>query len=72
MNDEKMLKQLGLKLKYERMKQGYTQESLAEKVEVHEKYISLLETGKQNVTLKTLNRIANALNIEICRLLMFE
>lgn len=72
MNDEKMLKQLGLKLKYERMKQGYTQESLAEKVEVHEKYISLLETGKQNVTLKTLNRIANALNIEIYRLLMFE
>ena len=72
MNDEKMLKQLGLKLKYERMKQGYTQESLAEKVEVHEKYISLLETGKQNVTLKPLNRIANALNIEIYRLLMFE
>ena len=72
MNDEKMLKQLGLKLKYERMKQGYTQESLAEKVEVHEKYISLLETGKQNVALKTLNRIANALNIEIYRLLMFE
>ena len=72
MNDEEMLKQLGLKLKYERMKQGYTQEKLAEKVEVHEKYISLLETGKQNVTLKTLNRIANALNIEIYRLLMFE
>lgn len=72
MNDEQMLKNLGLKLKYERMKQGYTQESLAEKVEVHEKYISLLETGKQNVTLKTLNRIANVLDIEIYKLLIFD
>lgn len=72
MNDETVLKNLGLKLKYERLKKGYTQESLAEKVEVHEKYISLLETGKQNVTLKTLNRIANVLEVEIYKFLMFD
>ncbi len=72
MNDEQMLKNLGLKLKYERLKKGFTQEKLAEKVEVHEKYISLLETGKQNVTLKTLNRIANVLEIEIYKLLIFD
>ena len=67
-----VLKNLGLKLKYERLKKGLTQESLAEKVEVHEKYISLLETGKQNLTLKTLNRIANALEIDIYKLLIFD
>ena len=72
MNDEMVLKNLGLKLKYERLKKGLTQESLAEKVEVHEKYISLLETGKQNLTLKTLNRIANALEIDIYKLLIFD
>ncbi len=72
MNDDQMLKNLGLKLKYERLKKGFTQETLAEKVEVHEKYISLLETGKQNVTLKTLNRIANVLEIEIYKLLIFD
>ena len=72
MNDEIVLKNLGLKLKYERLKKGYTQERLAEKVEVHEKYISLLETGKQNVTLKTLNRIANVLEVEIYKFLMFD
>ncbi len=72
MNDETVLKNLGLKLKYERLKKGYTQERLAEKVEVHEKYISLLETGKQNVTLKTLNRIANVLEVEIYKFLMFD
>ena len=72
MNDEMVLKNLGLKLNYERMKKGFTQETLAEKVEVHEKYISLLETGKQNITLKTLNRIANALEIEIYKLLIFD
>ena len=72
MNDDQMLKNLGLKLKYERLKKVFTQETLAEKVEVHEKYISLLETGKQNVTLKTLNRIANVLEIEIYKLLIFD
>lgn len=72
MNDELILKNLGIKLKYERLKKGYTQEILAEKVDVHEKYISLLETGKQNITIKTLNRIANALDIDIYKLLMFD
>ncbi len=72
MNDELILKNLGMKLKYERLKKGYTQEVLAEKVDVHEKYISLLETGKQNITIKTLNRIANALEIDIYKLLIFD
>ncbi len=72
MNDETVLKNLGLKLKYERLKKGFTQEALAEDVGVHEKYISLLENGKQNLTLKTLNRIANALEIDIYKLLFFD
>lgn len=72
MNDELILKNLGMKLKYERLKKGFTQEVLAEKVDVHEKYISLLETGKQNITIKTLNRIANALEIDIYKLLIFD
>lgn len=72
MNDKLILKNLGMKLKYERLKKGYTQEVLAEKVDVHEKYISLLETGKQNITIKTLNRIANALEIDIYKLLIFD
>ena len=42
-----------------------TQAQLAEIIGVHEKYIGVIESGKQNITLKTLNKIANALQIEI-------
>lgn len=72
MNDEEILKNLGLKLKYKRLQKGYTQETLAEIIDVHEKYIGKIETGKQNITIKTLNRIANALEIDIHSLLMFD
>lgn len=72
MNDEEILKNLGIKLKYKRLQKGLTQEALAEMIDVHEKYIGKIETGKQNITIKTLNRIANALEIDIYNLLMFD
>ena len=46
------------------MKKGLTQFQLAEKLNVHEKHICKIETGKQNVTLKTLEKIAKALEVE--------
>jgi transcriptional regulator with XRE-family HTH domain len=63
MNEERLLKVFGLNLKLERMKQGLTQAQLAELLNVHEKHVCKIETGKQNVTLKTLARIANTLNV---------
>ena len=63
MDEEKLLKVFGFNMKVERMKQGLTQAKLAEILNVHEKHIGKIETGRQNVTLKTLSRIANALNI---------
>ena len=42
-----------------------TQAQPAEMIDVHEKYIGVIETGKQNITLKTLNKLANALNVPI-------
>lgn len=72
MKDEEILKNLGIKLKYKRLQKGLIQEVLAEMIDVHEKYIGKIETGKQNITIKTLNRIANALEIDIYNLLMFD
>ena len=69
MNNKDILKTFGLNVKFERMKQWLTQAQLAELIDVHEKYIGKIETGKQNVTVKTLNKIAQALNINIIRLL---
>jgi len=43
---------------------GLTQESLALEAEVDRSYISLLERGKHNVTLKMLLRLCQVMNIE--------
>lgn len=69
MNDTELLNRIGLNIKVERTIKKLTQAQLAEKVEVHEKYIGKIESGKQNITVKTLNKIANALNINILKLL---
>ena len=49
-----ILKIFGLNVKIERLKLGYTQAKLAELLNIHEKHVCKLETGHQNVTLKTL------------------
>lgn len=63
MSDD-VLKVFGFNLKVERMKRGLTQAQLAELLGVHEKHICKIETGRQNVTLKTLDKIASVLNIK--------
>ena len=69
MNDMGILKILGLNVKYERLKRGWTQEEFAEILNVHEKHICKIETGKQNITLKTLTKIADALGVSEAALL---
>lgn len=69
MDDKELFSRIGLNVRVERTIKRLTQAQLAEMIDVHEKYIGKIETGKQNITLKTLNKIANALNIDITRLL---
>lgn len=69
MNDEQLLNRIGLNVRVERTIKQLTQAQLAELIDVHEKYIGKIETGKQNVTVRTLNKIAQALNVNIIRLL---
>lgn len=54
---------IGLNIKYFRNKLNMTQEDLSEKIELATRYISDIERGKRNITLKTLFKIANALKI---------
>lgn len=60
-----LLKKVAFNIKIERMKRNLTQSQLAEMINVHEKYIGKIETGRQNLTLKTLFKIAQALEIEM-------
>ena len=69
MTDQELFNLIALNVRVERTLKRLTQAQLAEKIDVHEKYIGKIEAGKQNVTIKTLNKIANALNISMIRLL---
>ncbi len=68
MNDKELFDRIAFNIKVERTIKRLTQAKLAELIDVHEKYIGVIEAGKQNITLKTLNKIANALNIDISKL----
>lgn len=57
---------------YYRKKRGFSQESLAEKCNLHRTYISLLERKQRNVTLKNIEKLAKALDIEPYELLKEE
>jgi len=64
-----MFKLVAHNIKIMRAIRNLTQAQLAEMIGVHEKYIGVIEAGKQNITLKTLNKIAITLNVETARLL---
>ncbi|MBR2506217.1 MAG: helix-turn-helix transcriptional regulator [Bacilli bacterium] len=60
--------QLGMRIKYLRKRKGMTQEELSLICGVTRKYMSDLEVGRRNPTLKTLEKIANGLEIDISEL----
>lgn len=64
MSKNEILKVFGLNVKIERLQLGLTQSQLAEKLDMHEKHICKIETGHQNVTIKTLSKIAAALETD--------
>lgn len=66
--------QIGLNVAYFRKMRGYSQEELAELVDISRSYISAIEAPNivQNVSLEVLFRLAKALEIEAYRLLEFR
>ena len=63
------VKQLvGLRIKHLRKSRGVSQEELSEKVGMSSKYLSSIERGKENPTLDTFIKLAQALNVEISEL----
>ena len=65
------VKKLGHKVRIIRTDRGLTQETLAEKADLNRSFIGLLERGKTNVTIKNIEAIANALEIDIKNLFDF-
>ena len=72
MDQEEFMKKFGFNLKIERMKKDYTQATLAEIMDSNVRYITNVEGGKQNVTIKTIHKITTALDIEPWKLFKFD
>jgi len=62
---------IGKKIQRTREKKGLTQELLEEKTGINAKYISAVECGQKNVTIKTLDKIAKGLEIELYEMFLF-
>jgi transcriptional regulator with XRE-family HTH domain len=60
---------LGLAVKHRRGELGITQEQLANDTELHQRWISNVETGKRNPSYASLRRLAAGLDLSASELL---
>lgn len=58
-------KKLGLKIKELRKRKGFTQEELAELIQMEQNSISVMESGRNFPTLGTLEKIAKVLDVNL-------
>ena len=65
-------KNIGLMVRYYREQQGLTQEDLSFEAGLHRTYIGQVERAEKNVTLKSVYKIALALNLDIRDLFDFS
>jgi transcriptional regulator with XRE-family HTH domain len=59
------LVEIGQRIKDARKARGWSQETLAEHVNIHATYMSQIETGKVNMTINILKSISECLNISM-------
>lgn len=57
--------QFGIRIKELRTEKKLSQESLANSAEIDRTYIQSIEKGKRNVSIITVEKLANALNVSI-------
>lgn len=58
-------KMIGIRISEIRNKKGFTQDQLAEKMDISPKYLSSIERGKENPTLNTLINLAQCLKVDL-------
>lgn len=56
-------------LKQQRHKKSLSQEELAELSDLHRTYISAVERGVKNISIDNMEKLANALNMDLIELL---
>lgn len=71
MEYEELCLNIGLKIKFFRQQRRITQAILAEKLNMDVRYLSDIERGKKNITLKTIHKIATILGINPIELFVY-
>lgn len=66
---ENILVLFGNRVKEIRKEKGLSQEQLSFKANLHRTYIGMIERAEKNITLINIQKIANALEVEITELL---
>lgn len=65
-------KKLGKRIQSIRKSKGFTQEKLAELIDIEPPSLSYIETGKFSPSVETLQRLANVLQVNIWEFYYFE
>jgi len=69
MSGENILEVFGRNVQRYRKEKEISQEKLAEIAGVHRTYVGMIERAEKNITLRNMEKIANALNVKIKDLL---
>ena len=67
-----LLVEIGKKIRELRKSKGLTQERLAEKADLHPTYVGAIERREVNVSINTLQKIADALEVNVETLFPFD
>lgn len=68
----KVLKNLGKNIRKYRIEAGFTQDMLAEKIDVHQTYIGKIESGLSSPSIKILFKISRALGVKLSNIFDFD
>jgi transcriptional regulator with XRE-family HTH domain len=61
--------QIGRAIRSRREASGSTQDQFADEIEMHRAYYAAIERGEKNITLRTLKRVAEGLQVRMSELL---
>ena len=72
MNDAEFQNAFGMSVRRLRHSRGLTQEEVAFRADIHVTYLSGIERGRRNPSLKNVRAVARALEVRVADLFAFE
>lgn len=69
---QNILIKFGERVREVRKEKGLSQEELAHKADLHRTYIGMIERAEKNITLLNIEKIANALEVNINELMILK